>query len=596
MKPQYFVIVGLMFAALFLVACSDDVSTSGELPPLESTAAPGPVATPTFIPLAVSDEITAPDWTNVEYMRAAMRPEHADEIYDFVDLTRYYIEAELDYGVEAGVISGQQIVRYVNNTTVEQEEVVFRLTPNIGRYGLQLRVQNVKLDGSPVDVTYEARGSVMSVPLSPSLPIGESVEITMDFIFVAETGVLGTATSFGLGKNQFKMINWMPVVSVYDGPELGWFRDRIYGNDWDPYYGEMALWEIKLTHDAALPLAISGISIEDTDNGDGTITQHIVTGPVRDNYVIAGPEFGVITDVTEGITVNVYFMPGGERGAEWVMETSLRSLELFNRVFGEYPYSTLDVIQVQTTAGVGGVEYSNLILIDSDIWENGSPVAESVTVHEVAHQWWYLLVGNNQTRAPYMDEAMASFSEGVYWREAYDDNGERYSNWILGAQNQVNNIRFAVNDTSMYQEPNEVEPQWAAAALYYAQGRVFYNTLEQALRTPAVRIGEYYTDNGMSTTTAPIDVQNDVTFTRQYNRDLYEVDKAEMTYRALQHYFDKMKYEISEPADVLQSYEAVTGQELDQIFYDFFGVFPGLDTSNLEGFESDGLRTDFVGG
>ncbi len=599
MRPQYLLSICILIAAMLLVACSEGSSTSGELPPLEGTAAPGPITTPTYVPLAVDDEIQAPDWSRGEHMYAAMRPEYAVDVDEFVDKTRYYVEAELEYGIEAVVINGQQLVRFTNTTEVALDEIVFRLTGNIGRQALQIRVDNVTLDGAPIEPIYEARGSVMAVPLPETLPIGESVEIGMDFIFVAENGVL--PTQLGYANDQFQMVNWLPVVSVHEGPELGWFRDRIFGNDWDPYYGEMALFELMFTYDSDLPLAITGITIEEIDNSDGTVTHHIVTGPVRDNFIITSPQFGVITDITEGVTVNVYFMPGGERAAEWVMETSLRSLEIFNETFGEYPYSTLDVAQTETN--VGGVEYSNVILIDRGFWQNGSPVTEFITAHEVAHQWWYLLVGNNQTRAPYMDEAMASFSEGVYWREAYDDNGERYDNWIASERNTVNQVRFNVDDMSMYQEPNEINPPQFAAVVYYTQGSVFYDTLEQALRTPANRIGETFAAQGIHQQDTIAAVQNDTSFTRHYNRALYEVDKAEMTYRALQHYFDKMKYKLSNPAEILQSYEAVTGQELDAIFYEFFGEFPGLDPAVIEGEaptdatnEAENVNTSFIGG
>jgi hypothetical protein len=31
-------------------------------------------------------------------------------------------------------------------------------------------------------------------------------------------------------------------------------------------------------------------------------------------------------------------------------------------------------------------------------------------VHETAHQWWYALVGNDEYRHPWMDEALAQYT------------------------------------------------------------------------------------------------------------------------------------------------------------------------------------------
>ncbi|KXG43195.1 M1 family aminopeptidase [Tepidibacillus decaturensis] len=34
--------------------------------------------------------------------------------------------------------------------------------------------------------------------------------------------------------------------------------------------------------------------------------------------------------------------------------------------------------------------------------------------HELAHQWWYSTVGNNQIEEPWLDEGLTSFSEYLY--------------------------------------------------------------------------------------------------------------------------------------------------------------------------------------
>ena len=41
-----------------------------------------------------------------------------------------------------------------------------------------------------------------------------------------------------------------------------------------------------------------------------------------------------------------------------------------------------------------------------------------ITAHEVSHQWWYGVVGNDQVREPWLDEGLARFNEVRYY-EAY---------------------------------------------------------------------------------------------------------------------------------------------------------------------------------
>ena len=42
-----------------------------------------------------------------------------------------------------------------------------------------------------------------------------------------------------------------------------------------------------------------------------------------------------------------------------------------------------------------------------------------ISVHEIAHQWWYARVGNDAALHPWLDEALATYSEYLYIEEYY---------------------------------------------------------------------------------------------------------------------------------------------------------------------------------
>jgi aminopeptidase N len=44
-----------------------------------------------------------------------------------------------------------------------------------------------------------------------------------------------------------------------------------------------------------------------------------------------------------------------------------------------------------------------------------------IAAHEVAHQWWYGLVGNDQALEPWLDEAFSTISEVFFYEQAYPD-------------------------------------------------------------------------------------------------------------------------------------------------------------------------------
>ena len=79
------------------------------------------------------------------------------------------------------------------------------------------------------------------------------------------------------------------------------------------------------------------------------------------------------------------------------------------RLYGPYPWRTLTVAYGPDLVEEG-IEYPNLIF-------QGPDRGHLLTAHEVAHQWFYSLVGNNQARDPWLDEGLASWAGA----EASDD-------------------------------------------------------------------------------------------------------------------------------------------------------------------------------
>jgi len=98
------------------------------------------------------------------------------------------------------------------------------------------------------------------------------------------------------------------------------------------------------------------------------------------------------------------------------------------------PFNEFDIIQSPVQYALG-VEYPGLVLINAAMY---SPInqyhdrLETTIAHEVAHQWWYSMVGNDVVAYPWMDEALTSYSSLVYLREVnppyYDRTMEYYEN------------------------------------------------------------------------------------------------------------------------------------------------------------------------
>ena len=111
--------------------------------------------------------------------------------------------------------------------------------------------------------------------------------------------------------------------------------------------------------------------------------------------------------------------------AEVALETAVRALESFGERFGTYPYTEFDV--ASTPMQALGIEYPGMTGITLSVYDPDAEVAglpsrvliESVVAHEVAHQWFYNTVGNDQVDEPWLDEALAQYLTWLYYIDAY---------------------------------------------------------------------------------------------------------------------------------------------------------------------------------
>jgi len=84
---------------------------------------------------------------------------------------------------------------------------------------------------------------------------------------------------------------------------------------------------------------------------------------------------------------------------------SVKALESFAKRFGPYPYPDLTIALSPTLKG--GIEHPRFIM-------QGPGTLGRTTSHEIAHQWFYSLVGNDQGRDPWLDEGLASWAEAGF--------------------------------------------------------------------------------------------------------------------------------------------------------------------------------------
>jgi len=165
--------------------------------------------------------------------------------------------------------------------------------------------------------------------------------------------------------------------------------------------------DVRLTVPEGTVIAGTGSEFERLSNTDGTLTVRFASGPVRDFAFALGPLRQAETAPGE-IVVRAWVLEEHAAAAQTAARVAARAVQVFEDLLGPYPYDELEI--VDAPGAFGGIEYPALVYIGVI----GDPGDDLVIVHEVAHQWFYALIGNDQLLEPWLDEAAASYAEVLY--------------------------------------------------------------------------------------------------------------------------------------------------------------------------------------
>jgi hypothetical protein len=403
-----------LFLLLFLLitACSQPPA----LPTASPTSPPPPTTTPS------PDEAPAPTLSESDRNpywddRTVFAPslvQSAQPILDQLPLaTSYKIDLNIPNDIYLPA-TGHLEVRYFNQESTALNEIVFRLFPNYN--GGEQTVSNVLVDELPVDTSLEAADTTLVVHLAQPLDVYQSVVISMDFNLVIPTFLGGNYGLLSYTKDTLVLDLFYPMIPAYD--RYGWYREYPAPSG-DLSYNDIGFYKVNVSAPQEMLLAASGSQASRTVEGDRQQVTY-VAGPARDFYLAGSKEFTVISAQVGETTVNSYALPGHESHQQHVVDYISKGMVLFGDLFGPYPYTEFDVIASPMLAL--GIEYPGIVGIFNDLYIAGGysrgfwneDILETVVIHELAHQWFYNMIGNDQQDQPWVDESITQYAVYLY--------------------------------------------------------------------------------------------------------------------------------------------------------------------------------------
>lgn len=434
----------------------------------------GPTQTPVSEPSPV---ISYPGGT--ERFAASMIPEEQPVLERLDDPPRYTLDLAVLW--DQALIAGHEQLLLTNNEAVPLDEIVFRLFPNAPYYQEgKLEIGAVEVNGYPTQFALGQDDTVLTVTLPMPLLPEVQADLTLDFTVT----VPSRPDRFGVYQDVMVLGHWYPELSVYD--DEGWHTDP-YVPLGDAYYSEASHFRLNLTLPESVNVAATGVETARRANGDGSLTLTFQSGAVRDMALVLSPVLKAISTTVGQTTINSFYLPGDRTGGQQALEVATGSVQSYNELFGPYPYTDLDVVEgyFLIDGSPGGMEFSGLVLISSEFYASESPytmldMPTVVLSHEVAHQWWYAVIGDDQVDDPWLDEAFAVYSSILYF-EAEQGPKAAQVQLIENCTLPYRLVVWAGGDRPIGTSLLDFDDALTYSAIVYSKGGLFLHQLRKTL-------------------------------------------------------------------------------------------------------------------
>lgn len=286
-----------------------------------------------------------------------------------------------------------------------------------------LRTKRLRQDGN--EVFFQENRTILEVRLAMPLPPGQSTVMDMEFEGQVPIQVrrAGRYNEEGVA---YSMAQWFPKVCNYD--RRGWHTNPYVQRE---FYGVWGDYDVTIHIDSKFILGGTGYIQNPQEVGSGyeAPTQpltpvrgpkkrwHFVAPNVHDFVWAADPAYTHMRrTMHDGTEFHFLYKRTRENRDAWEALPAIMDSALYhiNKRYGPYSYKQYSIIQ----GGDGGMEYPMATLISGN---RNLRSLVAVSVHELMHMWYQMMLGSNEALYAWVDEGFTSYATNEIMAALFPD-------------------------------------------------------------------------------------------------------------------------------------------------------------------------------
>lgn len=374
--------------------------------------------------------------------------------------------------------------------------------------------KSIKVNGSSAEYSILGNDETrLVIKLDQPLKELEKTDIEMSY----SVKIPNCRDRFGYDDKTIQIANWYPVLAVY---ENGDWNQNPYYDIGDPFYTETSFYEVKVEVPIEYIVAATGVKENIYIKNDDRKIYEMSSDFTRDFAIVMSKYFKIESKIVEGTRISTYTYTDDGDDINAALDSGERTLTSFNDMFGKYPYTDIAIVE---TSFPSGMEYPGLVMIGNHYYVKGYEVQlDGLVNHELGHQWWYSIVGNNQITESWLDEGLTSYSEILY-KEYFDSN--EYNLEVRDMKKTVSRGNKKHKNILVNKPLSEFEDWGDYGFLAYRKSQMFFIKY----------------------------------------RDVYGEEKLK---EALKIHFEKNKFKVATTKGIIETFEEVAGESIADITND----------------------------